>query len=242
MKKEEFIKEAIEMEKVFIRLFRELGLKAAQCNLIRAFLVYSNGKIEFEASYNDVAKILFKTDGYDKSAYNNTRNALIALEKWQQKNELTLIECIEKGRKENDLSKGKAEFKKSKYKFVLLADIAKSYAENPSGLEAIVKSTIEELKRNFVPVKEKKKYHPNHLIKKAKNTIYTKLGRIFELAIEVEDSPYHRCKAILDECWELVNKMDSDYQVIKNRDNFIKEFKKNLGRNSIENESEDFSI
>jgi hypothetical protein len=205
MENEDLIKEGIEVERVFIELFRELGLKAAQCNLIRAFLVFSNGEIEFEASYNDLAKILFKTNGYDKNAYNNTRNALIALEKWQKENELTLIECVEKGRKDNDLSKGKAEYKKSKYRFVLLADLAKTYAENPSNLEEIVESTIEKLKRHFVPIKEKKKYSPNHLIKKAKNTIYTKLGRIFELAVEVGDSPFIRCKEILDECWNLIN-------------------------------------
>lgn len=236
--KENLIQESIDLEKIFFELFRELGLKPAQCQLIRAFLVASNGEIEFEASNTDLAQILHKTNGYDKKANSNVGYAIKVLEKWQQKNKLTLVEIVEKGRKNDDLSKGKAEYHKSKYRFVLLAELAKTYSEKSENLEAVIRDLITELKKKFVPAKEKRKYHPNHNIRKAKKTIFTYLKKIFELAIEADDSPYHRCSKILNECWEILNKLENENVKTEKSDKFITEFEKKLDKSVIENNNE----
>ncbi len=57
------LKSFINYEKAFTELLRELNLKPAQSQLIRAFLEASKGETEFETSYWDITKILYKTDG-----------------------------------------------------------------------------------------------------------------------------------------------------------------------------------
>jgi hypothetical protein len=235
---EDLVKTTIDLEKVFFELFGELKLKPAQCQLIRAFLIISNGKNEFEASFTDLANVLYKTKGYDKKGYNNARNAVKALKKWQQKHEITLVELLETGSKVNDIIKGKTEYKKSKYRFAALGKIAEAYSENPADLKAIVKSAVEELKKDFVPAEPKKKYQPNRLIKDAKKTIYTKLGRIFELAIQLGEEPYNLCKPILDDCLDILNHLDSKYKVHKNRDSFITKFEREYGLSVIDDNQE----
>ena len=232
------IKESIDLEKVFFELFRELGLKPAQCQIIRAFLVVSNGKNEFEASFTDLARVIYKTDGYDKTAYNAVRYAAKVLQKWQQENQLTLVEIVETGSKNDDAVDSEDKYKKSKYRFTLLADFAKAYSETPEHLEDVVRNTITELNKHFVPAKKKVKYHPNYLIKIAKNTIFTKLKRIFELAIEVGDEPYNCCHKILTDCGEILNNLDSEYTENQKRESFIREFESKLDKSVIHNEED----
>lgn len=151
------------------------------------------------------------------------------MNKWQQKHEVKLIELLKPGSRETDVMKNKTEYKKSEYRFAALAKIAEAYSGNATDLQAVVKYTIEELRKDFVPDEPKKKYHPNHLIRKAKKTIYTKLGKIFELGIELGEEPYYRCKAILDECSDILNFMDSKYKLQRNRDSFIADFEREYG-------------
>lgn len=53
---DKIVKPTIDLEKVFFEIFTELKLKPAQCQLIRAFLILSNGKNEFEASFTEFTK------------------------------------------------------------------------------------------------------------------------------------------------------------------------------------------
>ena len=84
---ENHIESFIRYEQAFNELFKEVGLKPAQCQLIRAFLAVSEGKSEFEASDFDLAKVLYKTDGkYNKKLSESIKYSRRALEEWQQKN------------------------------------------------------------------------------------------------------------------------------------------------------------
>lgn len=234
----ELVKLTIDLEKVFFDLFAEIKLKPNQCQLMRAFLIASNGNNEFETSFNDLAQILFKTKGYDSRGYNNVRNYYKALKKWEQKHQITLIEVVEVGSRDNDLIKGKTEYKKSKYRFVVLAKIAEAYAENPADLKAIVKSTVAELKKSFVPAEPKKKYYPDIIINRAKKNIYTKFRVIFDSAIQLTEEPYNLCKPILDECANILSHLNSHYKVSQNRDKFITEFETRYGLSEIDNNQE----
>ncbi len=226
----------IDYERVFAELFRELvGLKAAQCELIRAFLIVSKGQIEFEASNYDLAKVNHKTDGSDyKRLSENVGNAIGVLEKWQQDNELTLVQQVEKGHREN-ADDGRFLYFKPKYKFVLLAELAKA---NPENVEAVVKETIARIKEQFVPVEKAKKYYPRHFMKIAKKTIFTKLRKVFELAVEAGDDPISYCQDILNDSWEILNGLETEYTTYQNRDRFIADFESQLNTELIEDSDE----
>ena len=229
-------------EEAFAELFRELGLKAAQCELVRAFLIVSNGQIEFEASYFDLAQVHHKTNGKDyKNLNDKIRYAFGVLQKWQQENKLTLVEVVEKGSRKNE-EEGKFTYSKSKYKFVLLAEIAEAIADNPENVEAVVKETIARLKEQFVPVEKAKKYHPNHLIKRKKNTIFTLLKSIFRLAIEAGDNPYNRCKTILNQAWDIVEKLETEHSAYQGREKFIANFESQLNKESMEGNEMDSNL
>lgn len=224
---------------MFAELFRELvGLKPAQCELIRAFLIVSKGQVEFEASFYDLAKVNRKTDGTDyKKLSDNARHAFGVLQEWQQENKLTLIEIIEKGHQENSFD-GKFIYFKTKYKFGLLAELAKALAENPETVEMVVKQTIAKLKECFVPAQKPKKYHPRHLMKIAKKTIFTKLRRVFELAVETGDNPIDYCQGILNDSWEILNGLETEYTVYQNRERFIADFESQLNTELMEDSNE----
>jgi hypothetical protein len=229
----------IDYEKVFAELFRELvGLKAAQCELIRAFLIVSKGQIEFEASNYDLAKVNHKTDGSDyKRLSENVGNAIVVLEKWQKDNELTLVQQVEKGHREN-ADDGRFLYFKPKYKFVLLAELSEAITENPENVKEIVKETIVRLKEQFVPAEKAKSYNPRHLMKKAKNTIFTKLRKVFELAVEAGDNPIDYCQGILNDSWEVLNGLETEYTAYQNREKFIAAFESQLNTELMEDSNE----
>jgi hypothetical protein len=122
---------------------------------------------------------------------------------------------------------------------VLLAELGKEIHENPENLSAVVKQTIFKLKEQFVPVEKAPKYNPNHLIRKAKSTILTKLKRVFELSIKAGiDSPYSYCLEFLTNCRETLDDLENDYCIEQNREKFIKAFEGKLKKSSIQNQEE----
>jgi hypothetical protein len=152
-------KASVDYERAFSELFRELRLKPAQSELIRAFLMVSDGETEFEASKSDLAQILYKTDGtYDKKLNGKVKYALKVLEEWQQENKKTLIQVVRKGGRENSDTTGKFVYHKTRYKFVLLGEINKEIHRNLGNAEAVIENTLATLKNEFVPAAEKTKY------------------------------------------------------------------------------------
>lgn len=219
------IESFIDHEKTVNQLLKEFNLKPAQCQLIRAFLIASKGRSEFEASNNDLAKIIYKTDGQDyKKLSDRIRTAFIGLEKWQEKNGLTLVRVIEKGHRVNEDKKGLFTYSKTKYEFVLLSEIVKSFSENSGDIEEAIKLTIKQLKERFVPAPKANKYHPREWMRRSKKTIFTKLRRIFQLAVEVGDDPVAYCQEILNDGWEILHGLETEYSEYQHREKFIAEF------------------
>jgi hypothetical protein len=160
------------------------------------------------------------------------------LEKWQQANKLTLVQQVEKGRRDNADDSGKFLYFKPKYKFVLLAELAKAVAENPENVEAVVKETITRIKQQFVPAEKPKKYHPRHFMKIAKETIFTKLRKVFELAVEAGDNPVSYCQGILNDSWEILNGLETEHTAYQDRERFIAEFESQLNTELMEDSNE----
>jgi hypothetical protein len=236
-------KSFINYERVFSELLRELRLKAAQCELIRAFLTVSDRETEFEASNSDLARILYKTDGnYDKRLNGRVGYALDALQKWQEKHKTTLVQVVQKGGRENSDTTGKLQYYKTKYKFVLLEEINKEIHSDSDNAEAVIENTLAALKKEFVPAAEKTEYHPRHLMKKAKKTIFTKFRKAFEKSAEAGDDPVSYCQGIVDECQRTLNTLESERTVKQNTDRFIKEFESKFSPEPLEIHKQDSSV
>lgn len=222
----------IEYEKAFAELFKELRLKPAQCELIRAFLTVSKGQTVFEASFLDLARVNNKIDGDDyqqtcKRLNDSTRYAFSVLQNWQQENKLTLVKVVTKGRRDID-TEGIFIYKKSKYQFVLLEELNKAIAENPDDVEAVITKMVAELKKTFVPVEKAKVFHPRGLMKRAKKTIYTKLTRVFRLAVSAGDNPIQYCQRILNDGWDILKELEAEYTDYQNREAYIANFENEL--------------
>jgi len=119
---EKFFKNYIKYEAKMLRIFRELQLKPNQCQLIRAFIVVSDGQPEFEASFSELEAITSKKGKSEKKTA-NVRNALKTLLEWQNKNQIELVRVLEKGKQITDQD-GRINYQKSKYRFILLNDLA----------------------------------------------------------------------------------------------------------------------
>lgn len=236
----------IKYEKAFAELFKELRLKPAHCELIRAFLAVSKGQTEFEASFLDLARVNNKIEGDDyqqtcRKLNENTRYHFKTLQTWQEDNKLTLIKVITKGRRDIE-TEGVFLYKKSKYRFVLLEELNKAIAEKPDGVEAVITKMITELKKTFVPVEKPKAYHPRRLMKIAKKTIYTKLTRAFRLAVSANDNPVEYCQGILNEGWNILNELETEYTVYQNREAYITNFENELNEEYEEDLEEENNL
>ncbi len=236
-------KSFINYERVFSELFRELRLKPAQSELIRAFLIVSDGETEFEASNSDLARILYKTDGtYDKKLNGKVKYALKVLEEWQKENKTTLVQVVRKGYRKKSNTTGKFEYDKTSYKFVLLEEINKEIHRNPDNAEAVIENTLATLEEEFVPAAEKTKYHPRRSKRIAKNTIFTKFRKVFEKSAEAGDDPVSYCQGIIDECQRTLNTLESERTVKQNTDRFIKEFESKFSPEPLKIHKQDSSV
>jgi hypothetical protein len=236
-------KSFINYERVFSELLRELRLKPAQSELVKAFLTVSDRETEFEASNSDLARILYKTDGnYDKKLNGRVKYALDALEQWQKENKTTLVQVVRKGGRENSDTTGKFQYYKTKYKFVLLEEINKEIHSDSDNAEAVIENTLAALKKEFVPAAEKTEYHPRHLMKKAKKTIFTKFRKAFEKSAEAGDDPVSYCQGIIAGCQKMLTTLQSERTVKRNTDSFIKEFESKFTPELLELHKQDSSV
>lgn len=215
-------------ERLFNDLFRELGLNAAQAQLIRAFLIASKGEVEFEASFTNLADICYKTGGkYDKTYNERVKYAVKTLLNWQDENKITLIQVTRKGARVED-DEGTKKYVPSKYKFILLAELAKELYKDSDDFEPVIKKVIQSVKEKFVPREKTRNYHPNHKIKKFKNTIFKLFQHIFDLTIKAGDEPVSKCRRILDKCEELLTDLENEWTAYQNREKFIAAFEKKI--------------
>lgn len=219
----------LKYEKALSKLFTELKLSAALCRFVRALIVASKGRTTFEISQRELGKAyLADASRNEKSKAQNVADNLRALKKWQEAHRLTLVE-IHQGRRTRDLN-GKFVYVKTKYEFALLDNFVKAiYSESEHELDARISQAIQELKDSFKPTKTKKAYHPRHLVKKARKTIYAKLKVIFTLAQGIENlNPVDYCQGVLNESKSLLDGLEDEYVQKLNRKKRLDRFTKKL--------------
>jgi hypothetical protein len=231
----------IKYEEVFSRIFKELGLNSGQCQLIRALILESKGEVVFETSFRNIARKIYREDSEKFiSKIGSIRYAFQTLEKWQSENKIEIVRVLEKGHRERTPD-GKFKFNPSKYEFVLLDELVRVYFNNPANLEIAVADILANIKAQYRFTPEKKKYHPNHLIRKAKNTIRTKFYRIFELAVEAGSNPIQHCQMLLDEICNTLSQLNEDFKEQQKRKEFIAKFEKSLNTNRLANKSKELN-
>jgi hypothetical protein len=219
-------KELINYEKAFGRFFKELDMKPNHCQLIRAFVLVSEGKTVFEASFADLASVFHKKELRNPRPDTNARNAFRTLLEWQEKHEIELIRVLKRGQRVEKA--GKYEYTKTQYEFVALEELVKVLYSDSESLESVVEEALIKIKAQYVPVKKARAYTPRHLLQKAKKTIYTKLERIFELAIRAGMHPTEECELMLRDSFKRLNELDDEYKEKQNRKEFINEFESKL--------------
>jgi hypothetical protein len=200
----------IKYEEALGKFFKQLDMKANQCQLIRAFILVSKGETEFEASFAELAGVFHKRKANESRPDSKARNAFKGLLKWQEEHKMELIRVLRKGQRiQND--DGTIDYVKTKYEFVILDELVKVLHSNSEDLEAVIDQTLIKIKTKYKPVERTKAYHPRHLLRKAKKTIYTKLRKIFELAVQSGINPTEECQRVLNESWEIYNELEEEY-------------------------------
>ncbi len=224
---------------ILSELFKKLGLKPNQCELIRAFIAASKGETYFEVSRAELAQILF-SDNETKFRANKERVSdwLEVLQKWQEINGLGLIRLVEEGRRE-ETANGKFAFHKPKYQFVMLEEFVKLLSLSQEHLEAGLDNAISELRGHYQPRKKPKQYHPRHLRRKAENTIFTLLKSIFDYSIQVEENPVEVCQDVLNDAWEKLNEIESEWNEQQKKGEIISKFETLLSENNTGGEEEE---
>lgn len=218
------IESVVKYEQAFNNFFKELGLKPSQTQLIRAFIDISKGQINFEASANDLANILYKknTNGFQKNR-GKVSYALKVLAKWQEENKVELIRIIQKGRRKINDS-GHFEYTKTQYEFVALKDLVTIPYSDSQDLETLIEKVLAKIRANYEPVKKPKNINARNKLRIAKNTIITKLKRVFGLSIEASLNPVGECQKVLDDSQEILDEMAKDWIEENERESFISEF------------------
>ncbi len=221
-------------EVVLGELLKKLGLKPNQCELIRAFISVSKGQTNFEVSRAELARILFN-DNSTKFKANKEKVSywLETLQEWQEENGLELIRVVEIGsRKQTE--NGRFAFYKTKYQFVLLGEFVKLLHSTQEDLETDLESAVSRLKEQYQPSEKPNPYHPRHLRKKAKSTIFTLLKSIFDYSVQVEENPVESCQDVLNNAWAKLNEMEGEWSEQQNREKRISEFEALLNENATD--------
>ena len=234
--RDNFFEKLINYEARMMQIFKELELKPNQCQLIRAFLIASKGKTEFEASFSELDALTNKKRKSEgKTA--NVRNALKTLLEWQDKNQIELIRVVRKGQ-QFKTNEGIINYQKSKYRFILVSNLAEVLYSDSENFEIVFEELISKIRAEYKPALKLRKYHPNHNLTKVRKTIETKFKRTFELAKEAGKSPTYECKKVFRNVLNILRDLVIEETEKENREKFITEFESSLGLSEIDEELE----
>ncbi|MCA1625697.1 MAG: hypothetical protein LC768_13735 [Acidobacteria bacterium] len=235
--KSEQIESFIRYEEALGKFFKALDLKPNQCQLIRAFVLVSKGKTEFEASFAELAGVFHKRKANKSRPDSTARNAFKGLLKWQKEHQMELVRVLKPGhRVQND--DGTFDCVKSKYEFVILDELVKVLHSNSEDLETVIDQTLTKIKAQYKPVEKTKAYHPRHLLKKAKKTISTKLRKVFELAVQSGVDPAEECQRVLNDSWNIYKELEEDWTEQQNREKYKAGFELLLSSNETSEDVE----
>lgn len=215
----------IEYESKMLKLFGSLGLKPNHCQLIRALIIVSGGNVEFEASFKDLQKL---AKG-DKGNTSTIRYALKSLLKWQDKNNIEIVRVLTHGKRIQNQD-GTFEYQKTKFRMRLIDEIDDIYQADPDNFEKEVLQLINNLKSESVQTHLRNSYHPLHNFRKAKNTIKTKLVRVYEYANQAGLNPEMEFERIVKDAKAELVKIQEIEKFKKNRTDFINSFEAKVYR------------
>ena len=209
-------------ETTIFSFFRELGLPLNCREIIRAYILASDGETAFEASYNELTDILYKRSSARLKANREAvRYNIRALQNWQKKKEVELIRVIEKGRKIKHPD-GSEEYQKTKYQFVLLEELVKVlYICPPEEMNARIKEAVARMRDNFVPEDKKAKLPVYYKMQRNWKTIFTKFGKVFEQAEEIKRNPVEECQKMIFELQAALDDMTAWRDEKQRRDEYI---------------------
>lgn len=226
-------------ERALTELFNRLNLKANHRELIRGFILISNGNSQFEVSYSELANLLFGNEQTRKEALRErVRNWIDSLLKWQEHNNLQLIRVLEKGSR-IPTDDGRYDYQKPRYEFVLLDELIKTLYSDSEALEAELEALLARLAEQYKPVEKPEKYHPHHQMRKDRRLILTKMRRLFSLSVEAGDNPVEYCQRVLDEAVMLLDSLNASWTEEQNRNGFISDFESLLNLEPNEDEAGD---
>jgi bifunctional DNA primase/polymerase-like protein len=226
-------------EETIFSFFRELNLPTKFREIVRAYIVASDGNTIFEASYNDLTNILFKRSPLRfQGNKNRTRSNVRALKKWQQDNGVEIVRILEEG-KIRRTSDGSEEYLKTKYELVLLDELVQVIYTCPSQeINKRVKEVVAKMKEINVPEKNKKT--PTLFkLQRTRSTLFTLFGKSLEQAKEINLDPIKYGERLLTELNGTFNELAELLTEKQNRERRISEFMgaTNLAEiNSYENE------
>lgn len=223
---DKFFENYINYETKMTQIFSELQLKPNHRHLIRAFIMVSDGQTEFEASFSELEALTNKT-GKSERKTANVRNALRTLLEWQDENRIELIRVVKKG--ERIPKNGVINYKKSKYKFILLSDLARVIHADSERFKTVFDELIAKIRSDFKPTVKARKYYPLHSLQRARKTVVTKIKRVFELSKEAGINPVIECKRVLNNALKMFKDLEIEETYRENRESFITEFESLLG-------------
>ncbi len=232
----EQVRSFINYEAALGKFFKELNLKANQCQLIRAFVLVSKGKKEFEASFAELGSVFNKKNENQCRPDSTARNAFKGLMKWQEEHKMELVRVLRKGQRTDN--NGMFTYIKTKYEFVILDELVAVLYSNSENLDSVIERTLIKIRQQYKPVAKAKSYHPNHSFRKAKKTIFTKIEVLFDLAIAAKTDPVSRCQKVLTECQEVLDRREGAWIQTQNREKFKEEFESLMSMNQEAKEQE----
>lgn len=218
-----------QIETLINSLLTEVGLKPNQRELVRACIAVSEANPYFQASFKDLAAIVYGQNAVEnraecKRATDKIRNNIKTLQNWQEANGLDIIQIVTLG---NRIKTGDGQFKynKTRFYFLLLDEILKSIPlDSAESFEVSVGIIIEKLKEQHQPVERRKPYHPNHKIQKAGKTLLTNLDNIFNWNIEAKSDPIKSCERFLEQLNERFKRLSSVWKEQQSREKAIVDF------------------
>ena len=210
-------------EDTIFSFFRELNLPLKFREIIRAYIVASDGDIVFEASHTDLTNILFRRSATSFHANRERgRSNIRALQKWQEEKGVMLIRVIEEGSKK--VVDGKPEYLKTKYEFVLLNELVHVLYNCPSKeIKARVKEVVARMKEINVP-ENSKKTPVKYLMQRNRSTIFTIFGKVLEQAKELKLDPVKVGKHLLSDLETTYNEVVETLTEKQSRERRISDF------------------
>jgi bifunctional DNA primase/polymerase-like protein len=223
-KREKQIKKLIKRyEDTIFSFFRELNLPLKFREIIRAYIVASDGNTFFDASHTDLTNILFRRSATGfRANRERVRSNVRALQKWQEEKGVLLIRVIEEGNKK--VVDGKPEYLKTKYELVLLNELVKVLYNCPSNeIKARVKEIVARMKEINVP-ENSKKTPIKYLMQRNRSTIFSIFGKVLVQAKELNLDPVKVGEHLLSELETTLSEMAQTSIEKQSRERRISEF------------------